>query len=566
MPSKLAHVPGTGAGGGAPRPLGAGVLAILFAAFVGAGLLVYEPALHGEFLSDDHHYVVGNPYVHELDVESLLEIVNPRSVLLVVVENYAPVHLFLHALEWRLFGERVYGYHVVNVVLHALASLLLVLLFSRAGIPRAGAIAGGACFLLHPANVEAVAWISQLKSSSALVLAAAALLAQPRRPLVGACLFVLALLAKPSALFALPVAIVWSWLDPAPSRARWRWLLAWGVALAGFVLLELFAFSQTAGQVPSLYADPWVRLRTSVAIGARYLAMAATGHGLSAFHEPPPALSWLDPWWLGGLVALGLLAWRIGVVVRARRVEAAFWTWAAASWAAVSGLLPLPFPMADRYLYFILPGLVGASLLATGEVLGWLVSRTARPGAEQERLLRTAARAATLAAAALLAFFAWRSFERAAVWRSAALVMADAELHYPDGTAAKTRQATRAARSGDLEKAVALLRQAHQRGYNRVDHLLQEPAYAPYLDDPRFRAVLVEMADGMLEYLERNDSPSQLELHAMALALEVRGDTEGAVRALERALAVGGPIAAQIERDLASLRAKLRLKERSAGG
>jgi hypothetical protein len=69
----------------------------------------------------------------------------------------------------------------------------------------------------------------------------------------------------------------------------------------------------------------------------------------------------------------------------------------------------------------------------------------------------------------------------------------------------------------------------------------------------------------MLEHLGRSDSPSQLELHVMALAHEVRGDTDEAVRALERALAVGGPIDAQIERDLAGLRRNQRLKERTAG-
>ncbi len=550
--------------GSARGPFGPGTLAILLGLFIGVGLLVYGPALRGEFFSDDQHYVKDNPYVHELSARNLLEILNPRSPLLLVVENYAPVHLLLHALEWRAFGDRVHGYHVVNVALHALASLLLVVFFQRTGIPRVGAIAGGALFLVHTANVEAVAWISQLKSSAALVLALAALLAQPRRPGLGTLCFALALFAKPSALFALPVAVVATWVDREADRARWRWLGAWLAVFAAFAVVELFAFSQTAAQASPLYADPWVRLRSSVAIGLRYLVMAATTRGLSAFHEPAPANSWLDPWCLGGLVALALIAWRVVHVLRARRVESVYWIWAAASWSAVSGLLPLPFPMADRYLYAILPGLLGAGLLLGRDVLSKLEAVARRRGADPAPVLRGAGLAAAVLCAALLAFFGWRSFERAHVWRSPQLIMADAERNYPDGTAAKTRQAVRAARNGDIETTVALLRQAHARGYNRLDHLLQEPAYAPYMEDPRFHALLVEFADGMLEHLGRNAAPSQLELHVMALAHEVRGDTDEAVRALERALAVGGPIDAQIERDLAALRRNQRLKERTA--
>jgi hypothetical protein len=221
--------------------------------------------------------------------------------------------------------------------------------------------------------------------------------------------------------------------------------------------------------------------------------------------------------------------------------------------------------MADRYLYAILPGLVGAALLAGRDAFDLLEARLRARGVDPARLRRVAAGAAAVLGVAWLGLFAWRSYERAHVWRSAVLVMADAERNYPEGTAAKTRQAVRAARSGDIETTVALLRQAHARGYNRLDHLLQEPAYAPYRDDPRFHALLVEFADGMIEYLGRSPSPSQLELRVLALAYEVRGDRADALRALERALEVGGPITADIERDLAELRRQERLRERAAG-
>jgi predicted membrane-bound dolichyl-phosphate-mannose-protein mannosyltransferase len=67
---------------------------------------------------------------------------------------------------------------------------------------------------VHPANVEAVVWISQLKSLLALCFALTALLLFRNRPIWAGLPFVLGLLSKASAAFALPFAavMVWSWL------------------------------------------------------------------------------------------------------------------------------------------------------------------------------------------------------------------------------------------------------------------------------------------------------------------------------------------------------------------
>ena len=124
------------------------------------------------------------------------------------------------------------------------ASLLLVALFLRSGIPRAGAILGAAFFLLHPANVEAVAWISQLKSSSSLALSLAALLVFPQRLALGSALFVLALLAKPTAAYALPVAVLLSLSQE--DRVPWRWFAFWAVAFAAYAVSE-FTVHQRSG-------------------------------------------------------------------------------------------------------------------------------------------------------------------------------------------------------------------------------------------------------------------------------------------------------------------------------
>ncbi len=259
--------------------LGPGGWALLLAAFLGAALSVYRPALEGPFVSDDFHYVANNPYIHELGFENLVALADPFGPATRWVVNYAPLSLLLHSLAWQAFGPEVLGHHLLNIVLHSVASVLLVGVFLGTGIPRAAAILGGALFLLHPANVESVAWISQLKTSSALVLSLSALLAYPRRPLLASVCFALALLAKATAAYALPVALLLEWTRG--DRVRWGWMGVWSLLLLAYAIPEFATHQRSGAADAALLGTPLVLLRTICAIAMRYLVMAATSYGVA---------------------------------------------------------------------------------------------------------------------------------------------------------------------------------------------------------------------------------------------------------------------------------------------
>ena len=95
---------------------------------------------------------------------------------------------------------------------------------------------------MHPANVEAVAWISQLKTSGALALCLLALLALEKRPAVATLCFVSALLVKASAGFVLPMAAALIWIRRGRMTC-WCWLSAWALLFALFAVPQLSAFS-----------------------------------------------------------------------------------------------------------------------------------------------------------------------------------------------------------------------------------------------------------------------------------------------------------------------------------
>ncbi len=529
--------------------LGAGAYALLFALFSGAALMVYEPALQGPFLSDDHHYVSKNLFVQELSVENVAEILDPFGAATIGIANYSPVQLLIHMLAWKAFGASVSGHHLGNLGFHILASLLLVPLLLRVGVPALAAVFGSAFFLLHPANVEAVAWVSQLKSSSALALSLIALLAFPRRPGVATVFFALALLAKPTAAYALPVVALLAWTGS--EAVRWRWLVGWAALLVAFAVPEFVVHQRSGAVDPILFETPLILLRTMMAFAMRYLVMATTSFGVSAFHEPEPSFGLLEPWWLGSLVTLSLLGWRVVVVARRRDPELAFWVWVLVSFGPVSQIFPFLYPLADRYLYFILPGLIGAALLAGREALGSVLDRLAAGrGRSRPALHGLVLRGCALVGALVLIPLAIHSHARAALWRSATRLNLDAASNYPSGTAANLLNAQRAAQAGDAEEAVRALRRAYARGFNLIEKLMRDPTLAPIRSHPDFKALIAEIAQGLIDSIGRRDRATQNELRMLAYAHALRGEYDQADTALRRALEIGGPLDAQLRVDL----------------
>jgi hypothetical protein len=546
--------------------LGSAAFGLHWLGFAVLGLVVFAPALQGQFVSDDLGYIVTNPYVHELSSENLIALLDPRGEPALYTANWAPLHLLGHALEWSLWGASTTGYHVVNVLLHALAAALLVALFVQRGFSRVASGLAGLVFLLHPANVEAVAWIFQLKTIGALALATGALLTHPRRPWLGTLLFALALLTKASALFALPVAVVFTWIARDPEdgwRLHWRWLGGWALILALYAWPEFFAF-QRLGQATGVEPEGWVQVRTIAAIGARYLAMAATSYGVAAFHEPARALSWLDPWWLAGLTAGALLTARCVSMLVRRREEAAWWIWAAASYAPISQIFPFLYPMADRYLYTILPGLLGAAMLVSREA--W---RRLEPGLRSRPRVLEAVPPLWVATAAVLALalvFGLRSHERARVWRSSTAVELDSIRHYPDGISANVFRSAQAAQRGDAEKAADSARRAYELGFHRFMHFYEVPTFAAVRNEPEFQELLVEMAGRWIEETRRTPNPTQADLRVRAHAHFVRGEHAEAELLLEQALELGGRFDSGIRAELDQVRAALRREGRRSTG
>jgi hypothetical protein len=482
------------------------MLAVAFAVLC---VTLYRPALEGEFLSDDYGYIVTNAYTSELSLDNVLAILDPTGPAKLYTANYAPVHLLLHALEQHIFADELPGYHLVNILVHA------------------GALLGGLIFALHPANVEAVAWISQLKTNGSLALSLGALLAHRRRPGLGALLFALALLTKASAFCTLPAAAAFTWArrgEPGGSARHWKWLALWGLILVLYSIPQFASFAHLGQVDVAAYDDPLVHA--------------------------------LDPWWLGALPTGALLAWRVVATLRARSEEAGYWIFAAGSFALVSQFFPFSHPVADRYLYFVLPGLIGGVLLLGME--GKRRLDEARESGATSRLPSPGALALVAATVALLlaAVFGVRTWERARLWRNETWLLMDAAAHYPDGGTAHFLRARRAAQVGDVGTAVAELREATERGIDGFSQILADPGLASIQRAPAFVALVRDVAGRWIERGRARGYSTQPELRVMGHAHLVREEYDEAIAALEGALRAGGPLDAVVRTELEAVRAR----------
>jgi hypothetical protein len=360
------------------------------------------------------------------------------------------------------------------------------------------------------------------------------------------------LLAKPAAAFALPVVILFAWTRGG--AMPWKWFAGWALFFAAFAVAEEVAIRESDTDDLLALQDPFLTVRTAAALTLRYLVMASTSYGTAAFQELPP-VSALDPWWLGSLAVLALLGWRFIRTLRRREPEAVLWAWAVISFAPVSQIFPFLFPMADRYLYFILPGLMGAALLAGSEYRQRIALTLEKRGLSPSPRLPLG-RIALIGATGLLILFGLHSHQRALLWKHEMLLVSDSAARYPEGGGAHQLQALRAAQTQDVEAAAEGLRGVADHNFLRFAVLLEHPSFAPIRNQPAIRGAVREAAADWIASARQRQVSTQAQLKLTGHAHLLREEYAQAAELFERALRAGGPRDASLRRQIEALRSR----------
>ncbi len=385
-------------------------------------LWVYSPALHGPFLFDDTTLPFALPQF--------------RSPLGAWVRGNRPILMFTYWINARLSGDDTYSYHLVNVLLHWVTSGLVFLMIRRllawsgAEPARRTLLAGfgAGVFLLHPIQTEAVAYLAGRSEGLSVMLVFAAFTVFLYRRQTAASwsvvfavllLFLLALLSKQHTI-VLPALLLLTdyWWNPGFSlkgiRANWKLYAplglgaAVGVALfwrtimtaptAGFGMKDLTWYQYFFTQCRALFV---------------YLGLFVLPARLTLDWDFPISKNLLDHgaiFGLAALVALCAAAWHYR-----RRFPLASYGFFMflALMAPTSSILPIRDPIAERRVYFAIPGL----LLIVVDLLGrWKIER---------RWLAAVCAAVLVAAAGM-------TYARAAVWGDAVTLWEDTAAKSPN--------------------------------------------------------------------------------------------------------------------------------------
>ena len=415
-------------------------------------LLASGIGLHNGFAYDDRWIILENKAAHTLnrpwEVFGATYWPTTRGASL-----YRPLTILLYATQWVLGRGGPFLFHLVNVSLYVIDSVLVLLLGLQC-LPRTAAWVAAALFAVHPVHVEAVAnVVGQAELWTGLVLLSAVLIyvrerqggvTLPRQSafvIVG--LFVVGMLIKENAIVLpalLVIAEVFLVRDTRPWRERADGLLSLLLWMTMFALAFLWVRTRVTGEIGGDTEHPAL---SHLSMGQRSLLMLGLvpifgrllvwPDHLSADYSPQmvPGYSGWHVGLLPGAAMVMLVAILLFVSWRRAPVVTFGIAWLVIAISPVANILiPSGILIAERTL--LVPS-VGV-MLAAGMAVPWVMQQL-------QKQTRAARLGAAGALALVLALGVAKSVDRTRTWKDSATVfnslIVDAPLsfkaHYVNG-------------------------------------------------------------------------------------------------------------------------------------
>ena len=479
-------------------------------------LLPYLGTLRNAFVWDDLQHIAHNPHIAS---------VSDAAVYLHRLEGtyFRPLVFFSYSLERFVWGLAPSGFHLTNLLLHALVTVLVVVVAIRSGTASRAALVAGAVFALHPAQTEAVAYIS---GRTDLLMTAAALLAWWAvlgsggalwRGLLAGTAAGVAILSKESG-FAVVLFLAWL-AYRKETEWRPRFALA-GPAVASAALL----LAARPGGVP------WPTAPFHFAIWIIGVARTIETYVSLLVWPSTLMVDRLTPLSASTLAAAAALAIVAGAVVASawglsKRGSIGDWTaWTLAFYLPVANLLPLYPAIAQRAVF-----------TPEHNLYAPIAGLAALSGIAIDRLLNQLPRYGRLALAAsgslVLAVWGIQTASRTLQWRDEAMLFRSAAVAGSISPRVWYNLGNVLMQRGDAGSAVIALRRASELAPSDAE------VWTNLAVALQSRGLL-DAAQQAYQRAEELSPANALLLENMGTLYLARGDLEAARRAFARSLAL----------------------------
>lgn len=501
-------------------------------------MALYWPVGGYDFIAlDDNLYVVENANLQRgFSLQNFTWAMNTFHTT-----NWHPLTWISYMVDYELFSLNPGGYHVHNLILHILNTLLLFILLRQMTGEFWKSAVVAALFAVHPMNIESVIWIAERKNLLSTFFMTLTIMAYVRYVrcrewksyfLMLVC-FILGLMAKPMlVMFPFIFLLLDYWplqritftgldqsmdiLDHAVRRKFLSRLIIEKVPLFLLSLLSAGVTMQAAksgGSLRAISDFPIVgRIENAVISYAMYLYKMVWPTDLAIFY-PYPAIR---PFWKIGLSILFLIAVTVFVWMKRKKHPYLItgWLWYWITLLPVIGLIQVGFQsMANRYVYIPMIGIL--------IVVVWGVSDLLKRFSKRRHLL----------AVAVLVIFSYTFTTKAFLpkWKNSEAVFQHALNVTKDNHIAETGMGDVAFGRGDLREAGSHYREA----------LRIKPDYAAVHN--KLGMILIregKVDDASVQYREAiNDDPAfEKAYNNLGVLLAIKGELMEAKAYFLRAL------------------------------
>ena len=440
-------------------------IAVIVIVVIVIGCLAYAPYLPNSFVWDDTLLVTGNETIRD-PANAAFVFRQPLSSKH-FPDYYRPLQVLSYMLDYRLWQEQPFGYHLTALIIHLASSLLVLYLSLLVLRHRVASFFVAGLFAVHPASIAIVGYISGrgdllglFFSLAAVVLVVRYLLRRQAAwtlvPAIAA--YCLAVFSKElyiiTPLLILAFIVVYRKLITIDRYVKLAFL-GMAAAVVLYVFMRATARDMTYVKMsdPSLWFDriavfPYILTNYIVALLVPINLGLEKRLFYSSVLEPRFVISYLT------VVVVAAAFWYCRK--RGDRPSLFFLCWFLISFIPLSHILyPLGHLWAPHWAYMASIGLYGALAAMTGTMLS---------GQESQRRMGKIAAGLGIA---MLIFFTGMTASHARHWKDTKAIYTWAVERSPKSDRALYNLGTLYYRTGDYPKALELINKALDDPYGK---------------------------------------------------------------------------------------------------